>query len=95
MPLKPPRWVISADAVAPKELKEPPSTLAVAAFPAGLRVTILTAPSKDEVPYTRAAGPSSTSMRSMSQTLTGKSKELWPVCGSVMLIPSRSTATWL
>ena len=55
-------------------------------------VTMLMAPTSEEVPYTRAAGPSSISIWSISLVLTGKSTALWPVWGSQMLIPLRSTA---
>ena len=52
------------------------------------------APTSDDVPYTRPAGPSRTSIRSISLSSTGKSATLWPVCGSQMFIPFRRIVIW-
>ena len=57
-------------------------------------VTMLMAPEKAWVPSTRDAAPSSTSMRSMSLRLRGKSAALWPVCGLLMGMPLTRIVIW-
>ena len=57
-------------------------------------VTMFTTPVNADVPNTLAAGPSITSMRSMSSGEKGKSADRWPVCGDDMFTPFIRRVTW-
>jgi len=74
--------------------KLPPSARRLMPDVFGRRVTMFIAPANADAPISRAAGPLTISILSMSEMLTGKSVALCPVCALLRFMPFNRMAVW-